>query len=235
MLTAHQRLAIRDTLASRPFECDRVFFFDVTGDRVVAIDDESDEMQRKYGRILDDLIEQPMREYGWPGNIVTGPTEDAHVRFFASYRFDRLLLVLSKTVLVAGLGQTAQSPFDERFLDAVAACVIRVAGEMPHQAAPARTGTGARTFVFEELKHWRACQCLWRQRYGPDRWLAVKGSRVVADGASSADLDGQIAKKKIEPPILYVPPEGEDSHGDIYPSSDCPTREATGADKESHR
>ena len=233
MLTEHQRLAVRDTLGSRPFECDRVFFFDITGGGGVPIDSESAEMRRKYGSLLDDLYQQPLREYGWPGNIVTGPTEDAHVRFFASYPFGRLLLVLSKTVLVADPGQTAQSPFDKGFLDAVAASVVRIIGEVPQQAAPEGERTGEKTFVFEELKHWRECQGLWRQRYGPDCWLAVKGSQVVADAASSAELDSQIAAKQIEPPILYVPPEGEDAGDDIYPGWDGPTREATAEEKES--
>jgi hypothetical protein len=224
MLTQHQMLAIRDTLTSSPFECDRVFFFDITAEQPVPMDEESAEMQRKYGAILEELRQQPMSEYGRPGNLVTGPRENADVRFFAGCPLGGLLFVLRRTVQVTDAGRGAMSPFNLRFLDAVAASVLLIVGEAPAAAAPGVGKPDAKIVTFEELRHWRDCRVLWRRRYGPERWLAVKGSQVVADAASSAELDRQIAGKQIPPPVLYVPPEGQEAGGEVCSDWGPPTR-----------
>lgn len=229
MLTEHQILSIRDTMASSPFDCDRVFFFDCTGNQAAPLDEESAEMQRKYGAILNELRQQPLCEYGRLGNIVTGPSDGAQARFFASYALGRILLVLRKTVPVAGAGQAVPSPFTMSYLAAVAASVLRIVGEVPAAPVSAVGKPDAKVVTFEELKHWRECRVLWRRRYGPERWLAVKGSQVVADAASSAELDRQIADEQIPPPVLYVPPEGQEAGGEVCSTWTSPIRTRRGA------
>ncbi len=219
MLTDKQRRLVTELLRERPFECQRVFFFDLSSKSPQPIDAESEVFYRRNRAIVDALpLCDVLQE--WAGNIVEGARDDARAYFYASYRFDSLMVVVSKHVEVTGA--RVESPFDKYFVDAIAARIAPLVGPISAgtgNSESRKLPVGEKTTAFTELSAWRVCKNLWRQTYGPDVWIAVKDGQPVAFGKTAEDLDMQLRQKALPPPFLYVPPEHEKIIHDIFPAT----------------
>ncbi|MBM4035813.1 MAG: hypothetical protein FJ291_29080 [Planctomycetes bacterium] len=210
ILTERARQQVAEVLRQKPFECDRVFFFTMEGDHIEPADDESQRLRATYSAILDRLIDGAVLEH-WPGNVARGATDEHFANFYASYRYGGLLIVVSKRVRVDPGQRQVESPFNEYYLHAVGACIAKLLDGSPQaeRAAPAQADSGKGVYVFEELDAWRQCKDLWHEHY-PGKWLAVKGTILVAIADSYDALEDVVRQKGIPPPVLFVPPKGEE-------------------------
>ena len=218
MLTDEQRRLVTELLREKPFECHRVFFFQLhPGQQPVALDSESERLYQRDQRIVDALPRCEALE-DWAGNIVDGPREAARAYFYASYRFDPLMVVVSKVVEILP-GQTRiESPFNTYFLDAIAASIAPLVGWTVSRfvvAGEHKLPEESRTTPFNELAAWRQCKRLWRERFGPNVWIAIKGTQPIATARTVEELDEKVRSLNLEPPLLYAPPEGEENVYDI--------------------
>jgi len=212
-----ERRLVTELLNEKPFECHNVFFFRLEQEKPVPLDAESEKLYRRDHEIVDALPQcEPMED--WAGNIVEGSREGARAYFYASYRFDRVMLVVSKVVDVRPDQTSVDSPFNKYFVDAIAARIAPILGRpAPCRAVPARhkLPEGTRTMPFNELAAWRQCKHLWRKRFGADVWIAVKGTLPIARAKTVEELDKQVRALNADPPLLYAPPEGEEKVYDI--------------------
>lgn len=218
ILTEQQQREVVNILTEKPFECDHAYFFHLEHDKVMPIGEASLKLYQGYKAILDALPAETVK--GWPGNIVAGPRDANLARFYASYRFATTMLVLSKTVPVAA-GERVMSPFNKYFLDAVSASVSRAIGFQKGRipAPPQQVLPQQEPVEFKELIAWRECKDLWREKYGPGKWLAIKGGQPVAKAATLESLTSEVRRLGIVPPVLIVPPSDQETVSDAWAST----------------
>jgi len=217
VLTDEQRRLVTELLRQKPFECNHVFFFQLQQGTPTPLDTESEKLYRRDQKLVDTLPHCEALE-DWAGNIVEGPREEARANFYASYRFDHLMVVVSKIVEVPP-GQTrVDSPFDKYFVDAIGASIAPILGRLASSQADLakrKLPEGKRTMPFNELTAWRQCKHLWREKFGADVWIAIKGTLPIATARTVEDLEQKLRTLGVEPPLLYAPPEGEEKVYDI--------------------
>jgi len=229
--TDDERRRVTDLLQQKPFECNHVFFFSLQEERPVPLDSDSEKLYQRDHEIVDALPYCEALE-GWAGNIVDGPREEARAYFYASYRFDDFMVVVSKVVGIPPGVARVESPFNKYFVDAIAASIAPVLGEMPSRLAALgghNLPEGKRLIPFNELAAWRQCKDLWREKLGADVWIAVKGTQPIATARTVEELDQKV--RGAEPPLFYAPPKGEETACDIISTSERSSQAKTGGSK----
>jgi len=201
-------------LKGKPFDCDVVVVYKVTDHGPVACDDQAKAVERLYPKRIEALCR---RESGavesWDGRFYAAgqPGERTLLHYYyGACRLGDLLLVVGKRSAPEGQGV----PIDSFFLDALRLVAAELL-ELPAEGGSAGVGEGARGAqeeVFREIARVKQFEHLWRRKYGPDAWLAVRGGTVVAHAKSRRELEERLAAEGIEAPVLHVPPEGEEAH-----------------------
>ena len=146
------------------------------------------------------------------------------LRFYASYRFENIILVVSKEGQVDSDQQHLPSPFNTYFINAICASIspiIGVALSHKDRVVEKEVGESEKSFAFTEFEAWRQCRDLWRQKY-PGMWLAIKDGMPLVKGKTLKDLDQQVREKGLKPPVLYAPPEGEEKTTQILSTTADP-------------
>ena len=219
MLTDDERFLITEILRQKPFESDHVFFFGLQGGKPLPLDDLSRRLYERDNEIVDALPDcEPLED--WAGNILNGPRDNARAYFYASYRFEEMMIVVSKIIAIPSGAEHVESPFNKYFVDAIAASIAPILGRIgAHQILPGgrKLPAGKRLIPFVELVAWRECKHLWRETFGPNVWIAVKGTQPVATANSVEELERKV--RSVEPPLLYVPPKGMEEECDVISAS----------------
>lgn len=221
MITDEQRRLVTGLLREEPFKCSRVFFFHLEDRRPVPLDEESQMLYKKERELVEALPYGQTLE-NWAGNMVEGPREEAWASFYASYRFDHVMVVVSKVVEIPNHRTQVETPFNKFFVDAIAASIAPVLGGSTAMGTMGTTNGAVeakRTTPFNELAAWRECKPLWRKTFGAEVWIAIKGTQAIATAKTQEELDEKLRELKVEPPLLYAPPESEEKVYDIISNS----------------
>ena len=162
-----------------------------------------------YKTTIECLLKSEIKEWdSWFGNIVAGSKTEATARFYASYRFGAILVVMSRTLTVDSLGKSDKrvvGPFDSYYLKSVVERLSRIIENWPKQGEAKTSETVAENYLdFTEWSDWQTCQDLWRNTFGEHEWLAIKHGQVRASAPTLEKLREKVRELDLDPPVLYA-------------------------------
>ena len=207
---------IKEVLSHQPFLCDKVLMYEIQNETPDPYDEESREFLGVYRRRILDTVDA--RSGYWYGNIVGA--EGGRVwggRYYAGCLIGSVLVITAKPFEHAEGECRLPPPIDTYFLDAVRHRVSQALGVPCGWEADLSISqvTTEGEQVLSELRSLEKCEQLWRSEYGEDQWLAVKNGTVRGHNKDRGKLEQFVRENNLEPPVLYVPPKGQEVTADI--------------------
>lgn len=216
MIPEESKAKIREVLFHKPFLCDKVLLFEMKDANPIPCDEESDQFFQVYRERI--AAAADAKSGYWYGNIIGAA--DGRVwggKYYAGSMIGSVLVIIAKAVEHVEPNGQSPPPIDTYFLDAVSHRVCQILGVPCDLEANFSVSevTSEGEQVFSELRSLEECEGLWRSEYGDDQWLAVKDGTVKGHSKDRVELEAFVRNNQIKPPVLYVPPKGQEMKADI--------------------